>query len=121
MYTVAFRSAPSPPSGYVPKIAPKVVDGIKAPNLQVLAAAAFRLLKCRGVAKNNAKSKGRAVYELFPPDDICDERWFCQFIKNIDDKTFLGRWYLANSASVLDTRYAKPVVLEWCSVKCRVH
>ena len=117
----AFRSVRSPPPGYVPKIPPKVVDDGKAPNLRVLAEAAYRLQKCGGVAKIKAKSKLRVVYELYPPDDVKNERWFCQFIKNIDDNTFLGRWYLANSASVLDTRYAKPVVLEWCSVKCRVH
>ena len=119
MLSVAFRSVPSPPPEYVPKIAPKVVDGKKAPNLQVLAAAAYRLLKCGGVAKKT-KPKVRVAYELYTPDDISDERWYCHFIKNIDGKTFLGRWCLANSTSVLDRKYARPVVFEWCTVKRRV-
>jgi len=121
MCAVAFRSVRSPPQGYITKEAPKVLDGVKAPNLQVLAAAAPRLLKCGGVAKNNTKSKLRVVYELYPPDDVSNEKWFCHFIKNIDSNTFLGRWCLANSTSVLDRKYARPVVFEWCTVKCRVH
>jgi len=112
MCAVAFRSVRSPPQGYITK---------EAPNLQVLAAAAYRLLKCGGVAKNNTKSKLRVVYELYPPDDVSNEKWFCHFIKNIDSNTFLGRWCLANSTFVLDRKYARPVVFEWCTVKCRVH
>jgi hypothetical protein len=116
MFSVAFRSVLSPPSGYITKMAPKVLDSVKALNLQVLATAAYRFLKCGGVAKKKAKSKVCAVYELYPPNDVKNERWFCKFIKNIDDKTFLGRWCLANSTTVLDKKYARPVVLEWCSV-----
>ena len=118
----AIRSVPSPPPGYIKKPAPKVVDYVKAPNLRVLATAAYRLQKCGGVtkkkSKNTTKSKVRVVYELYPPHYVKkNERWFCQFIKNIDDNTFLGRWYLANSTTVLDTMYAKPVVFEWCTVR----
>ena len=121
MITVAFRSAPSSPSGDVPKIAPKVVDDVKAPNLRVLATAAYRLQKYGGVTKNTTKSKVRVVYELYPPHYVKkNERWFCQFIKKVDDKTFLGRWFLANSTTVLDKKYARPVVLEWCSVMRQV-
>lgn len=117
MPSVAFRSVPSPPPWFLKPRCQRV----KAQNLQVLAAAAYRLQKCGGIAKNTKKSKVRVAYELYTPDDISDERWFCHFIKNIDSKTFLGRWCLTNSTSVLDTKYARPVVFEWCTVKCRVH
>ena len=115
----AYRSELSPPSWFIKPTLTKVSEEVRAPNLHVLATAAYRLLKCGGVAKKT-KPKIRVAYELYTPDDISDERWFCQFIKNIDDKTFLGRWYLANSASVLDKKYARPVVFEWNTVKRRV-
>ena len=123
---VAIRSVPSPPPGYItkmaPKVAPTVLDDVKVPNLQMLAAAVYHLQKCRGVVfKKKAKPKVSVVYELYPPDDISDERWYCHFIKNIDGKTFFGRWCLANSSTKLDRKYTRPVVFEWCTVKCRVH
>ncbi len=116
----AVRSSCFPQAGYIKKMAPKVVDDVKAPNLQVLATAVYRIQKYGGVFKK-PKPKIRVAYELYPPDDIIDERWFCHFIKNRNHNTFLGLWCLTNSSSVLDTRYAKPVVFKWCSVKCRVH
>ncbi len=118
MLSVAFRSVPSPPPWF---IKPTYQTRVQAPNLQVLAAAAYRLQKCGDVLFKKTKPKVRVAYELYTPDDISDERWYCHFIKNIDGKTFLGRWCLANSASVLDRKYTRPVVFEWCTVKCRVH
>jgi len=118
---IAFRSVPSTPSRFIKKIHLTKMDKVLAPNLHVLAAAAYRLLECGGIAKSSPKTKVYVAYELYPPENVKNERWFCHFIKNIDDKTFLGRWCMANSSSVKDGRYAKPVVFEWRTVKCRTH
>lgn len=112
----AIRSVLSPPVGFTYNrlCNAKTV----APNLQVLAAAAYSLLKYRVITKK--KTKVRIVYEVFTPDNV-NQRWFCQFVKNINDKTFLGRWCLENNTNILDRKYARPVVFEWSTVKCRVH
>ncbi len=117
----AVRSVFSPPPGYIKKSALKVVDDVKAPNLQVLAAAAYRTITCGGVAKmNSTPASSRVVYELYPPKKKKHERWFCLFIEDVDDKTFRGRWYLANSTTELDRQYPKTVVFRRCAVKSRV-
>ncbi len=96
-------------------------------NLRVLAdtAAACCIQKLGSVVAKPPKRKKPKkcfphVYELYPPDNNKNERWFCQFIKNIDDKTFLGRWYRVNSTTELDILYPKPIVFRWCTVKRRV-
>jgi len=123
--SIAFRSPISPPPsvGYDKPCQVRVEDKVQAPRLQLLADVAEQRIKCGGITKSGSITKSvplLIVYELYPPKRK-RERWFCQFIKNIDDKTFLGRWYIANSTTSLDGRYAKPVVFEWCTVKCRVH
>jgi glycosidase len=110
---VAHRSVPKPPIGL------EITS-----NLRVLAdtAAACCIQKLGSVVAKPPKRKKTKrffphVYELYPPDNNKNERWFCQFIKNIDDKTFLGRWCLADRPRVLDRQFKLPVVFEWCTVK----
>jgi len=127
--SVAVRSQLSPPKGFT-YIKPCVVkDTVEAPNLQLLAYATEQHIKCGNITKSGSITKSgaitknvptRIVYELYPPKRK-RERWFCQFIKNTDDKTFFGRWCIANSSTILDVQYAKPVVFEWSTVKCRAH
>jgi hypothetical protein len=117
---LAVRSSCVPLAGYIIKPASKVVDKVNAPNLLVLSAA-YRTITCGGIAKNNSTPVStKVVYEIYPPKHKEHERWFCQFIEDVDDKTFLGRWYLANSTTELDKLYPKPKVFRRCTVKRRV-
>jgi len=42
------------------------MDKVHASNLHVLAVAAYRLLKCGGIAKSSQKMKVYLAYELYP-------------------------------------------------------
>ena len=117
--SIAFRSPISPPTGFCYKKPCVVKDVVKAPTLCMLAAAAYRFKKCGRVIKKKTTLfptfPTEVVYELFPPKRK-RERWFCRFIENIDDKTFLGRWYIANSTTVLDKQHPQAEVFEWRTV-----
>ena len=119
--TIAFRSPISPPKDFSFVKPDKVKDTVKAPNLSMLAAAAYRFKICGGVAKNKTTpTPTKVVYELYPPKRK-RERWFCQFVNYIDDKTFLGFWFVANSQTILDKKnFPEPTVFEWRTVKKRV-
>ncbi len=109
----AIRSVLSPPVGFTHN--QNSYTKMVTPNLQVLAAAAYSLLKYRVITKRKIpKTKVRIVYEVYTPDNV-NQRWFCQFVKNINDETFLGRWCLENSTNILDRKYPRPVVFEWCT------
>jgi hypothetical protein len=118
---VAVRSLCVPPAKFsLPLKASKVLDVVKAPNLRVLATAAYRIIKYGVTKKNSTHTSSNVVYEVYPPKNKNHERWFCLCIKIIDDKTFLGRWYCVNSTTELDILYPKPIVFRWCTVKRRV-
>jgi hypothetical protein len=123
--SIAVRSPISPPTGFCYKkpcvVKDVVKDTVKAPNLRVLAAAADRFKKCgRVIKKKTTLFPTEVVYELYPPKRK-RERWFCQFINYIDDKTFLGFWFVANSQTILDKKnFPEPTVFEWRTVKKRM-
>jgi len=57
------------------------MDKVHASNLHVLAVAAYRLLKCGGIAKSSQKIQGSCGVRTYPPHNV--KKWTGGFVSSL--------------------------------------